>query len=206
LFSEAFVQQADGYQQQMSQLITTLKPNLQGLHPLNQSLYLEAKTRLPGWILWRADRLAMANSVEARVPFLDHLLVETAAQVPPALKLSGLDEKYILRKLMMPNLPEHPNYFKKRAFYTPIREWFFTEQNAGYLQRFLSEAKLLEAGIFNPQTVKQRLDQLLSLPVPNTVSEHYQAMKLEWVLFLVLTIQILHDLFINKTARCFLPG
>ncbi len=205
LFSETFAQQANGYQQQMSQLITTLKPNLKGLHPLNQSLYLEAKTRLPGWILWRADRLAMANSVEARVPFLDHPLVEMAAQVPPALKLSGLDEKYILRKLMMPKLPEHPNYFKKRAFYTPIREWFFTKQNAGYLQRYLSEAKLLEAGVFNPQTVKQRLDQLLSLPAPNTVSEHYQTMKLEWVLFLVLTIQILHDLFIKKNARCFSP-
>lgn len=205
LFSETFVQQADGYQQQMSQLITTLKPNLQGLHPLNQSLYLEAKTRLPGWILWRADRLAMANSVEARVPFLDHRLVEVAAQVPPGLKLSGLDEKYILRKLMMPKLPEHPNNFKKRAFYTPIREWFFTEQNAAYLQRFMSEAKLKEAAIFNSQTVKQRLNQLLSRPAPATASEHYQTMKLEWVLFLVLTIQILHELFIKKTARCFSP-
>jgi asparagine synthase (glutamine-hydrolysing) len=203
LFSETFSQQADGYQQQMSQLITTLKPNMQGLHPLNQSLYLEAKTRLPGWILWRADRLAMANGVEARVPFLDHYLVELAAQVPPGLKLSGLDEKYILRKLMMPKLPEHPNNFKKRAFYTPIREWFFTEQTAGHLQRYLSEAQLLDAGIFNPQTVKHKLEQLLNMPAPKTAAEYYSAMKLEWVLFLVLTIQILHDLFIKKSAPCF---
>ena len=203
LFTEAFGQQSTGHQQQMSQLITSLKPNLQGLHPLNQSLYLETKTRLPGWILWRADRLAMANGVEARVPFLDHYLMELAAQVPPGLKLSGLDEKYILRKLMMPKLPQHPNNFKKRAFYTPIREWFFTTQNAGYLERYMSEAKLLEAGIFNSQTVRHRLEQLLSMPAPTTVSDYYQAMKLEWVLFLVLTIQILHELFINKTAPCF---
>jgi hypothetical protein len=69
----------------------------------------------------------------------------------------------------------------------------------------MSEAKLKEAGIFNPETVKQRLDQLLSRPAPNTASGHYQTMKLEWVLFLVLTIQILHELFIKKTARCFSP-
>ncbi|MGD8573026.1 MAG: asparagine synthase (glutamine-hydrolyzing), partial [Gammaproteobacteria bacterium] len=203
LFSAAFVQHSEGHQQQMSQLITSLKPKLQGLHPLNQSLYLETKTRLPGWILWRADRLAMANSVESRVPFLDHVLVELAAQAPPGLKLSGLDEKYILRKLMMPKLPEHPYSFKKRAFYTPIREWFFTEQTAANLDRYLSEAKLLEAGIFNPQTVKQNLEHLLSLPAPNTVPEYYEVMKLEWILFLVLTIQILHELFIKQTAPCF---
>ena len=112
-------------------------------------------------------------------------------------------KKYILRKLMMPKLPEHPTNFKKRAFYTPIREWFFTAQNAQYLDRYLSETKLQEAGVFNPHTVKQRLEELLSLPAPSTPSEYYLTMKLEWVLFLVLSIQILHELFIKKTARCF---
>jgi len=203
LFSDAFLQRSDGYETQMSDLITTVKPRVQGLHPLNQSLYWETRTRLPGWILWRADRLAMANGVEARVPFLDHNLVELAAQVPPALKLNGLDEKYILRKLMMPKLPAHPNYFKKRAFYTPIREWFFTPQNAPQLERFMSESKLLEAGVFNAQYVQRLLDRLVSLPAANNVNEYYGIMRMEWVLFLVLTVQILHDLFIKRTARCF---
>ena len=203
LFSDAFLRHGHGDESQMSALITEIKPHLQGLHPLNQSLYWETKTRLPGWILWRADRLAMANGVEARVPFLDHPLVELAAQVPPALKLNGMDEKYILRKLMMPKLPKHPHYFKKRAFYTPIREWFFTPQNAPRLERFMSESKLQEAGIFNPQFVQHLLQHLVNLPAPNGVNEYYRIMKLEWVLFLVLTIQILHDLFIKQNARCF---
>jgi asparagine synthase (glutamine-hydrolysing) len=203
LFSEDFLRHSADHDSQMSRLISEVKPHLHGLHPLNQSLYWETKTRLPGWILWRADRLAMANSVEARVPFLDHKLVELAAQVPPILKLNGLDEKYILRKLMMPKLPEHPTHFKKRAFYTPIREWFFTPQNASLLERFMSESKLLEAGIFNTQFVRQQLEQLTSLPAPANVNEYYRVMKLEWVLFLVLSIQILHDLFIKQSAPCY---
>ncbi len=203
LFSDDFTQRSAGHQQQMAQLITTLEPNLEGLHPLNQSLYLESKTRLPGWILWRADRLSMANGVEARVPFLDHKLVELAAKLPPNMKLNGMDEKYILRKLMLPKLPEHPVAYKKRGFYTPIREWFFTPENVDRLSPYLSETKVREAGIFNPQTVTQLLEQLVSLPAPETMDEYYRVMKLEWALFSVLTVQILHVLFINKTARCF---
>lgn len=203
LFSDDFVEQSAGHQQQMAQLITTLKPKLEGLHSLNQSLYLETKTRLPGWILWRADRLAMANGVEARVPFLDHKLVELAAKVPPALKLNGLDEKYILRKLMLPKLPEHPTAYKKRAFYTPIREWFFTRQNADRLSCFLSEVNVREAGIFNPKTVNRLLGELVDMAQPSSVDDYYRAMRQEWVMFSVLTVQILHELFINKTARCF---
>lgn len=203
IFSDDFLAHSAGHQEQMEQLITTLKPKLEGLHPLNQSLYLETKTRLPGWILWRADRLAMANGVEARVPFLDHKLVELAAKVPPALKLNGLDEKYILRKLMLPKLPEHPTVYKKRAFYTPIREWFFTPQKADQISRFLSEDKVRGAGIFDPQTVTRLLRELLDLPPPPNGNAYYRAMQQEWVLFSILTVQILHELFINKTARCF---
>jgi len=90
----------------MDALAENMRQNIEGLHPLNQSLYIETKTRLPGWILWKSDRLSMAHSIEARVPFMDHPLVELAARIPPGLKLNGMDEKYILRKVMMPHLPK----------------------------------------------------------------------------------------------------
>ena len=67
------------------------------------------KTRLPGWILWKSDRLSMAHGVEARVPFLDHPLVELLARMPPNLKLNGLNEKYVLKQCMTPGLPEMPH-------------------------------------------------------------------------------------------------
>ena len=127
---------------QMNDLAGRMKPKLKNRHPLNQSLYIETKTRLPGWILWKSDRLSMAHSVEARVPFMDHKLVEFAAKMPPWLKLNGMDEKYLLRKIMMKHLPEHPQSFKKRAFYTPIKEWFFRSEKIVSLQKYMSSEKI----------------------------------------------------------------
>lgn len=202
VFSEDFLRQCKD-NQQTQEMAAELKPKVEGLHPINQSLYMETKTRLPGWILLKGDRLAMANGVEARVPFLDHPLVELAAQLPPELKLNGMDEKYILRKIMMPKLPQHPYQFKKRAFYTPIREWFFREDYADQLNRFLSKAAIDEAGLFNAQRVDSIRDEVIRLPPPTNNEEYHRIMQLEWVLCTVLTIQMLHHMFIKKNAACF---
>ena len=188
---------------QMHELTERMKPQLENRHPLNQSLYIETKTRLPGWILWKSDRLSMAHSVEARVPFMDHQLVEFAAQLPPWLKLNGMDEKYILRKIMMGRLPEHPQSFKKRAFYTPIKEWFFTEDRVKSLHQYMSVEKIDEVGIFNSKAVQEMITEITSLPAPSTNDDWYSLMKLEWGLMIVLTVQILHVLFIEKQAPCF---
>ena len=179
------------------------RPCIEELHPLNQSLYLETKTRLPNWILHKSDRLSMAHSVEARVPFMDHPLVELAARIPPQLKLNGMDEKYILRKLMMPHLPEHPEHFKKRAFYTPIRAWFFTRERRQELEPYLGEEALREAGLFRADTVREYLRQIDDLGQPQDMAQYYRMMKLEWVLLLVLSTQMLHDLFVRRKAPCF---
>ncbi|MGD8640228.1 MAG: asparagine synthase (glutamine-hydrolyzing) [Gammaproteobacteria bacterium] len=188
---------------QMDDLVQRMRPALSDRHPLNQSLYIETKTRLPGWILWKSDRLSMAHSVEARVPFMDHPLVELAAQMPPWLKLNGMDEKYMLRKIMMPHLPEHPQQYKKRAFYTPIREWFFTKERLGELQRYFSETALKQSGVFNVEAVNDMMNQIEEYPDPKTINDYYALMKLEWGLMVVLTVQILYRLFIEKKAPCF---
>ena len=202
LFTESFDSELKN-NTQMDVLAEKMKPHVEGLDPLNQSLYIETKTRLPSWILWKTDRMTMAHGVEARLPFMDHKLVELAARIPPWLKLNGMEEKYILRKLLMPNLPAHPYNFKKRAFYTPIREWFFSSNHQALSDVYLSEAALSEAGIFNPQRVKELLDKLLSAGEANDYNAGYRIMKLEWVLLSVLSIQILHRLFIKRTAPCF---
>ena len=73
--------------------------NFMRWHPLSQAQYLETAHLLPGYILSsQGDRMAMANAVEGRFPFLDHRVVEMAARIPPSLKLRGLTEKHILRK------------------------------------------------------------------------------------------------------------
>lgn len=188
---------------QAAQAADAMRARLAGRHALNQSLYIETKTRLPGWILWKSDRLSMAHSVEARVPFMDHPLVELAARMPPALKLHGMDEKYLLRKIVMPHLPVHPTHYKKRAFYTPIREWFFTAERQAEVAHFLSPQALKSAGIFEPGRVTSMLRELAVCGKPHDMDAHYRVMRLEWILMAVLTVQILHHLFVDKKAACF---
>jgi asparagine synthase (glutamine-hydrolysing) len=187
----------------MDVLAENMRNKIEGLHPLNQSLYIETKTRLPGWILWKNDRLSMAHSVETRVPFMDHPLVELAAKIPPGLKLNGMDEKYILRKVMMPNLPTHPTQFKKRAFYTPIRDWFFTAERQTEMEKYLCPQALQSAGYFCAETVAGYLQQIAEATKVETTDEYYRVMKLEWILLMVLSVQILHHLFVEREAACF---
>ncbi len=190
-------------QEQMDQLISRIKPKIRNRHRINQSLYLATKTRLPDWILWKSDPLSMAHSVEARVPFMDHPLVELAARIPPEFKLKDMDEKYILKQIVSPKLPNIPGNYKKRGFYTPIKEWFFQKQHQEQLDHYFSRDKLDETGIFQPDSVKHMTRELLATPIPENIDDYYRVMKLEWSLMLVLTTQMLHTLFIAKEAPCF---
>lgn len=182
---------------QMDALVAGMQPQLAGRDAINQSLYFEMKTRLPGWILWKSDRLSMAHGVEARVPFLDHPLVELIARMPPALKLNGLNEKYILKQCVTPRLPETPHAYKKRGFYTPISAWFFTAERMRTLDPYLSRPALLKADLFDPDRVASLLSKFQALPVPTDMNTQYRRTQLEWTLFTVLTTQILHQQFVE---------
>jgi len=86
--------------------------------------YLELKLRLPELLLMRVDKMTMATSVEARVPFLDHHLVEYAMSIPVGLKIKGASGKHILKQALEQVLPADLLYRPKRGFGAPIREWF----------------------------------------------------------------------------------
>lgn len=185
---------------QMDALVAGMQPQLAGRDAVNQSLYFEMKTRLPGWILWKSDRLSMAHGVEARVPFLDHPLVELLARMPPTLKLNGLNEKYILKQCMAPRLPEMPHAYKKRGFYTPISAWFFTPTRIEELQPYLSREALIKADLFDPDHVQGLQRALNASPKPTDMHAAYGHTQLEWALFTVLTTQILHHLYVDKSV------
>ena len=188
---------------QMPQFMEQVKPKLENRHPLNQSLYIETKTRLPGWILWKSDRLSMAHGVEARVPFLDHPLVELAAKLPPELKLKNMDEKHILKVAVNAHLPVVPGHYKKRGFYTPIREWFFSDKHAEELNFHLSRDQIEAANVFNPDTVQRYINELIQAPAAQNMNDYYRIMQLEWSLMLILSTQMLNQLYIAKEAPCF---
>ena len=91
---------------------------------LARMTYLELKLRLPELLLMRVDKITMATSVEARVPFLDHHLVEYALGLPRSLKVQGVSGKHILKQALEEILPHDLLYERKRGFGAPVREWF----------------------------------------------------------------------------------
>jgi asparagine synthase (glutamine-hydrolysing) len=90
---------------------------------LARMTYLELKLRLPELLLMRVDKITMAASVEARVPFLDHKLVEYAMGLPSSLKVKGRVGKHVLKRALEEILPHDLLYSRKRGFGAPIREW-----------------------------------------------------------------------------------
>jgi asparagine synthase (glutamine-hydrolysing) len=91
---------------------------------LARMTYLELKLRLPELLLMRVDKMTMATSVEARVPFLDHHLVEYAMGVPRALKVEGTSGKHVLKRALESVLPRDVLYRRKRGFGAPVEAWF----------------------------------------------------------------------------------
>ena len=89
-----------------------------------QIMYLELKQRLPELLLMRADKMSMAASVEGRVPYLDHSLVEFALNIPVSLKFKHGITKYLLKKVAEPFLPHDIIYRKKIGFAAPILRWY----------------------------------------------------------------------------------
>src|ERR687883_1401326 len=99
---------------------------------LSRMTYLELKLRLPELLLMRVDKITMATSVEARVPFLDHHLVEYAMGLPRELKVRGASGKHVLKRALEGVLPRELLHRRKRGFGAPIREWL-REDSTGLL-------------------------------------------------------------------------
>jgi asparagine synthase (glutamine-hydrolysing) len=93
---------------------------LNGRDPITKSMYLWSKVFLPNYILSvLGDRMEMAHSIEGRVPFLDHVVVETARRLPSSLKISGMTEKYVLREAVKPYITDEVYRRQKHPFMSP---------------------------------------------------------------------------------------
>lgn len=112
---------------------------------LDRILYLDTKMELPGDILTKVDRMSMANSLEVRVPLLDHVLVEFVARLPLRLKLRGDVTKYLFRKAFGNLLPSSILERPKMGFALPLRQWFAHELY-GFLSDVLFDSRTLSRG------------------------------------------------------------
>jgi asparagine synthase (glutamine-hydrolysing) len=123
-------------------------------HPLNRSLYLGYKVHLAGLLMWsKGDRVAMANSVETRYPFLDEDVIALAARMHPRWKLHHfLKDKYLLRRAAGRRLPRDVAWRPKGMFRAPTAETFLTEPPA-FVRNLLSPESLAETGYFDVDAV-----------------------------------------------------
>jgi len=120
--------------------------------------YLELKLRLPELLLMRVDKITMATSVEARVPFLDHYLIEYAMGLPQALKVKGTSGKHILKRALESVLPHDVLYKPKRGFGAPTREWFRGPEGEGLVQQVLNSS-IRERNFFDYGFVRRLADE-----------------------------------------------
>jgi asparagine synthase (glutamine-hydrolysing) len=120
--------------------------------------YLELKLRLPELLLMRVDKITMATSVEARVPFLDHHLVEYAMSLPLDLKIKGTSGKHILKQALEKVLPADLLYRPKRGFGAPIREWF-RGASGEILGSMIMNSSIRRRELFNYQFIAQLIDE-----------------------------------------------
>jgi asparagine synthetase B (glutamine-hydrolysing) len=96
---------------------------VEGCDPLDQATYVDIKTWLADDILVKADRTAMAHSLEVRCPLLDHRIVEFAAQLPPDMKLRGFSKKHLLKRSQRTRLPAWLLDRRKQGFNAPVSQW-----------------------------------------------------------------------------------
>jgi asparagine synthase (glutamine-hydrolysing) len=110
------------------------------LDPLTQMLYIDTRASLPDDLLMVSDKTSMANSLEARVPYLDYRLVEFIESLPPHLKLKGMQGKYLHKKALEKWLPREVIQRKKKGFANPINQWLRAS-----MQRYVGDCLLSDS-------------------------------------------------------------
>ena len=128
---------------------------------LRKLLKVDINTYLVDDLLALSDRASMAHSLEMRVPFLDHHVVEFFWALPDHFKIKGFTKKYILKKAADRLLPREIIYRKKMGFSVPLTVWFRGVLKS-YVQEVLAPENILDVGFFNPQYVQRILKEHIS--------------------------------------------
>jgi asparagine synthase (glutamine-hydrolysing) len=159
---------------------------------LGRAQYLEISTFLESYLLHsQGDRMLMGHSIEGRFPFLDYRVAEFAAALPDALRLRGLNEKYLLRKSVEHRLPAEIAARKKRPYRAPIVGAFVGADAPGYVRELLAPERLAAAGVFAPEAVERIVRKCEAGAPRDAVSETD-----EMALVGVLSTMLLHDRFV----------
>jgi asparagine synthase (glutamine-hydrolysing) len=125
--------------------------------PLTRMIHSEFRLRLPELLLMRVDKIGMSESLEARVPFLDHKLVEFSMDIPEEWKTRGGEPKYLLKRAVEGLIPDNIIYRKKMGFAAPMSEWMRTDFGRAIRSSVLSSG-LLRRGLLNVEYIEKLFD------------------------------------------------
>jgi asparagine synthase (glutamine-hydrolysing) len=178
------------------ELAALLPADISSWDGLSRDQYVEAQTLLSGYLLSsQGDRVAMANSVEGRVPFLDHRVIEFANRLPPRYKLRGLTEKAVLRRAVQDLLPSAIVKRVKQPYRSPdSRSFFAGGAGAALVEDLLSAERLRSAGYFDSAAVGRLVDKCRAGRAIGFADN---------MAFVgILSTMLVHDAFVRRAVPC----
>lgn len=176
----------NGYE--AKEAIRHLQSDVKHLDPVTQMLYIDTRANLPDDLLMVGDKTSMANSIEARVPFLDYRLIEFIETIPSNLKLKGFQGKYLHKKAVEKWLPKHVINRKKKGFANPIHEWL-----RGKMRSYIDECLLSENSAVNKYFNREYIKEIIRL---------HEAKKEDYLrhIYLLISFELWHQKFISKSS------
>ncbi|MBN2090667.1 asparagine synthase (glutamine-hydrolyzing) [candidate division KSB1 bacterium] len=179
------------YNDEIEKLRQWLPPAFEKWDYLAKAQYLEMQIFLSNYLLSsQGDRVAMAHSIEIRVPYLDYRLIDFMGRVPARLKINGLTEKYILKKTFENIVPEKIWKRDKHPYRAPIIQSLFSESNHSLVERWLNPALVKENGFFNPGKVELLLRKIQTSKNPGEIDN--------MALIGLLSTHIIYDQFVKN--------
>ena len=158
---------------------------------LDRALKLQFDEWLQDWALIRQDKNTMAHSLEYRLPFLDHRLIEAAFKMPAHLKINGKVDKFIERRMADQIFPQKISQRPKIPFYLPVEYFLDQPQFNALVNDMLNESAVKKRGYFKPSRVKALIDQM------RTTREFVYCKQ---VMSLVV-LELWHRIFIDREIR-----
>ncbi len=159
-FSRDLSSEIQGLDQFVEKYSKTLPDTFMSWSPLSRAQYTESSLFLSNYLLSsQGDRMAMANSVEGRFPFLDHRVIEEAVKIPPGIRINGLTEKYILKKAARGVIPDALIDRAKQPYRAPISRCFFGKNAPDYVMELLSENSIKKSNYFDHGKVSRLVEK-----------------------------------------------
>ncbi|MGE5420832.1 MAG: asparagine synthase (glutamine-hydrolyzing), partial [Chloroflexota bacterium] len=185
----------------VDELSRQLPADFNSWDPLAKAQWLEATIFMSGYLLSsQGDRMSMANSVEGRYPFLDYRVIEFCNSLPSDIKLRGLTEKYLLKKLMKNRIPDDIVTRTKQPYRAPVNNVFLSPHAPDYVREMLSEAQTQKAGIFSYRSVNMALSRIAKTGMTSEMDDMLITAIISTHLLFNQFVENRNDIFRNSTS------